>query len=71
MDRQNPRKLIPAKIFHKKSIPYSQVLRFSRICSKEDDYQRELGELLEKFQEKGYKDSDIIEQFNKASNKER
>ena len=55
----------------KKSIPYSQALRISRICSKEDDYQRELGELLEKFQEKGYKDSDIIEQFNKASNKER
>ena len=55
----------------KKSIPYSQALRLSRICSQDDDYHNQLEELKIKFLERGYKESEIIYQFNKASGQDR
>ena len=51
----------------KKSIPYSQALRLSRVCSEDDDYHSQLLLLKEKFLEKGYTDQEITTQFNKAT----
>ena len=55
----------------KKSIPFSQALRLSRICSDENDYMNQLEELKSKFTQRGYPCEDITSQFNKASNIDR
>ena len=55
----------------KKSIPFSQALRLSRICSDDIDYRIQLEELKLKFTQRGYPDADITAQFDKASNIDR
>ena len=51
----------------KQSIPYSQALRLSRICSNDTEYMKQLECLKVKFIERGYQEKDVIEQFNKAT----
>ena len=55
----------------KKSIPFSQALRLSRICSDKIDYFNQLEELKLKFTQRGYPATDIITQFKKASDIDR
>ena len=55
----------------KKSIPFSQALRLSRICSDKIDYFNQLGELKLKFTQRGYPATDITTQFKKASDIDR
>ena len=55
----------------KKSIPYSQALRLSRICSEDYDYHTQLEDLKKKFIERGYIENEINEQFNKATQHDR
>ena len=52
----------------KKSIPYSQALR---LCSDDNDYHAQLEELKIKFTNRGYKENEIIDQFNKATQQDR
>ena len=51
----------------KKSIPYSQALRISRICSDDNDYHKQLEELKDRFIQRGYGKKEIIDQLNKAT----
>ena len=55
----------------KRSIPYSQALRVSRICSEDEDYIQQLEELKAKFILRGYKEDEIITEFNKATLQDR
>ena len=55
----------------KKSIPFSQALRLSRICSDKIDYFNQLEELKLKFTQRGYSATDITTQFKKASDIDR
>ena len=67
-DRQS---FLHEKSYHptstKKSIPYSQAIRLSRICSDDKDYNAQLHLLKDKFIEKGYREQDVTHQFEKAS----
>ena len=51
----------------KKSIPYSHALRISRICSDDNDYHKQLEELKDRFIQRGYREKEIIDQLNKAT----
>ena len=51
----------------KKSISYSQALRISRICSDDNDYHKQLEELKDRFIQRGYRENEIIDQLNKAT----
>ena len=51
----------------KKSIPYSQALRISRICSDDNDYHKILEELKDRFIQRGYRENETIDQLNKAT----
>ena len=55
----------------KKSAPFSQALRLSRICSDGTDYLNQLEELKLKFTQRGYPSTEITTQFNKATNIDR
>lgn len=50
-----------------KSIPFSQALRIKRICTNQDDYQRELTNLKGYFLNRKYEKKLIDEQFKKAN----
>ena len=51
----------------KKSIPYSQALRISRICSVDNDYHKQLEEFKDRFIQRGYGENEIIDQLNKVT----
>lgn len=53
------------------SIPYSQLIRVRRNCSKEDDFKRESKFLLERFRRRGYPETILEQAFLKASALER
>ena len=53
---------------HKKSIPYSLVLRIRRICSIDDNFKQRTNELLEFLREHGHKRDYVKTQINKAFN---
>ena len=50
----------------KKAIPYGQALRIRRICTKDSDASKELKNLKDNFVKKGYDESEILEQINRA-----
>ena len=50
-----------------KSIPFGQALRIKRICSEETDYTSGVSTLKESFIKRGYTESEIDKQINKAS----
>ena len=54
----------------KKSIPYSQSLGISRICSDDNDYHKQLEELKDRFIQRGYRENEVIDQLNKATQSE-
>lgn len=55
----------------KSSIPYAQLLRIKRNCSRSADYHREAAVLLNRFRSRGYPESVLEEAYLKAETKER
>jgi hypothetical protein len=55
----------------KSSIPYAQLLRIRRNCSKDDDFKREAAILLERFRSRGYPESVCTEAMTKAAEVDR
>lgn len=55
----------------KKSIPYSQLLRVKRNCSRESDFAEEAGLLLDRFRRRGYPDETLNRALQKAKEVER
>lgn len=51
----------------KNSIPYSQLLRVRRICSKDDDYAREANLMLDRFRRRGFPEQ-VLEKASAAAN---
>jgi len=50
----------------KKSIPYGQAIRIKRICTKEEDYQKNKAILKRQLRKRGYNGSFIANQFSKV-----
>ena len=50
----------------KKAIPYSQVLRYRRICSEDRFFEDKVGELAGWLKDRGYEESPVDEQIDKA-----
>ena len=50
----------------KKAIPYSQALRFRRICSEDRQFQDRVGELAGWLKDRGYEESMVNEQIDRA-----
>ena len=55
----------------KTSIAYSQALRIRRICSKESDYERRVGELKTYLVARGYNEAEVTRQIGKATEQKR
>ena len=55
----------------KNNIPYSQMLRLRRICSKNEDFRSRCGQLSKYFLARGYKKSTIDKAIEKSSSKPR
>ena len=55
----------------KASIAYSQALRIHRICSKENDYERLVGELKTYLVARGYNEAEVTRQIRKATGQDR
>ena len=53
----------------KSSLPYSQALRIKRICSSNDDYQTAITALKDQFVARGYNESLVSKEIDKASSK--
>ena len=51
----------------KRSLPYSQLLRIRRNCTRPSDYQREAAALLERFRKRGYPEDVLKATLNKAA----
>ena len=50
----------------KKAIPYSQALRYRRICSEDRQFQSRLGELTGWLNDRGYEESLVNEQIDRV-----
>ena len=55
----------------KRSIPYAQLLRMRRICSKEEEFKKEAARLLRKFSSRGYPKDVLSQALTEASKRTR
>ncbi len=66
---------LPADSYHPphciKSLPYSQVLRLKRICSKSDDFTKHTSDMRTYFKRQGYSDQLFDNAFNKVKDLDR
>ena len=53
------------------NIPYSQMLRLRRVCSKENDFKSRLAEMSEHFRARGYSEACVSKAAERASSKTR